>query len=110
MNMQKIPRIGVAVIVVRDGKVLLGKRKNAHGEGRWGFPGGHLEFMETVEACAAREVLEETGLGVSNIEFSAMNEVYGTFFSPPYPARSAFQVACLPRNAKVEIEAIAVRE
>jgi 8-oxo-dGTP diphosphatase len=58
----KHPRVGVACIVERDGKVLLGKRKGAHAVGYWGFPGGHLEFGESVEACAKRELLEETGL------------------------------------------------
>ncbi len=56
------PRIGVAVIVVRDGRVLLGQRLGAHGEGTWALPGGHLEFGETIEACAQRELAEETGL------------------------------------------------
>jgi 8-oxo-dGTP diphosphatase len=59
------PRIGVGVIVMRDEKVLLGLRQGSHGSGTWALPGGHLEFGETVEACAAREVLEETGLVVS---------------------------------------------
>ena len=54
--------VGVGVIVQRNGKLLLGKRKNAHGEGCWGLPGGHLEFGETFEECAARELAEETGL------------------------------------------------
>jgi 2-iminobutanoate/2-iminopropanoate deaminase len=40
-------------------------------------------------------------------EFAAMNEVYGEFFSEPYPARAAFQVAALPAGAKVEIKAVA---
>ena len=40
-------------------------------------------------------------------EFSAMNEVYAEFFREPFPARAAFQVAALPKGAKVEIEAIA---
>jgi 2-iminobutanoate/2-iminopropanoate deaminase len=40
-------------------------------------------------------------------EFGAMNEVYGEFFSEPYPARAAFQVAALPAGAKVEIKAVA---
>jgi 8-oxo-dGTP diphosphatase len=60
--------VGVAVIVIKDGKVLLGKRKNAHGAGTWQFPGGHLEFGETIEACARREVLEETGLRIGRLQ------------------------------------------
>ncbi|MGC8742929.1 MAG: RidA family protein [Verrucomicrobiia bacterium] len=40
-------------------------------------------------------------------EFSAMNEIYGNYFSSPYPARSTIQVAALPKGAKVEIELIA---
>lgn len=39
--------------------------------------------------------------------FAAMNEIYSSFFSAPFPARSCFQVARLPRDAKVEIELIA---
>ena len=41
-------------------------------------------------------------------EFGAMNAVYAEFFSKPYPARAAFQVAALPKDARVEIEAVAV--
>ena len=59
---RKRPYIGVAIIVVREGCVLLGKRRNAHGAGTWQFPGGHLEFGESIEACARRELYEETGL------------------------------------------------
>jgi 2-iminobutanoate/2-iminopropanoate deaminase len=42
-------------------------------------------------------------------DFAAVNEVYGEFFATPYPARSTVQVAALPKNAKVEVEAIAAR-
>jgi len=56
------PRVGVGVIVVRDGHVLVGERRGAHGAHTWAFPGGHLEHGESIEACAARELLEETGL------------------------------------------------
>jgi len=41
-------------------------------------------------------------------DFSRMNQVYGEFFKPPYPARATVQVARLPRDAKVEIEVIAI--
>ena len=61
---KKRPYIGVAVIVVRKGRVLLGKRKNSHGSGTWQFPGGHLEYGESIEACARRELKEETGLDI----------------------------------------------
>lgn len=61
------PKIGVGVIIVKENKVLIGKRKNSHGEGTWAFPGGHLEFGETPEQCAKREVLEEVGIKVKNL-------------------------------------------
>lgn len=56
------PRVGVGIVVINDGKILLGKRKGAHGSGEWSFAGGHLEFGETIEECAMRELSEETGL------------------------------------------------
>jgi len=61
-------RVGVGVVIFKEGKVLLGKRKNAHGEGSWSFPGGHLEYGEQVEDCAIREVMEETGLEVKFVK------------------------------------------
>lgn len=66
--MEERPKVGVGVIVVKNKKVLLGKRKNAHGEGSWCFPGGHLEFNEAVEDCARREVYEEAGIKIKNIK------------------------------------------
>lgn len=59
---QERPKVGVGVLVIDNGKVLCGKRRGAHGQGTWAPPGGHLEFGETVEECATRELLEETGL------------------------------------------------
>ena len=53
----------------KDGKVLLGKRKSAHGEGEYSFTGGHLEYMESFEECARRETLEECGIEIKNIQF-----------------------------------------
>jgi 8-oxo-dGTP diphosphatase len=60
--------IGVGVLVVRGGRVLLGERLGAHGAHTWAPPGGHLEFGETVESCARREVREETGLEIDGVK------------------------------------------
>jgi len=65
--MEKRPYIGIGVIIIRDGKILLGKRLQAHGAGSWCCPGGHLEYGESFEGCARREVREETGLEIENI-------------------------------------------
>jgi 2-iminobutanoate/2-iminopropanoate deaminase len=67
-----------------------------------------------------REVLSKAGLGFDDVvkatlfvidlkEFDVVNRVYGEHFAPPYPARSTVQVAALPRGARIEIEAIALR-
>ena len=75
--MENRPKVGVGVIVMKGGKVLLGKRKNAHGEGSWSFGGGHLEFGETWEACAKRETLEEVGITIKNLKFvTATNDIF----------------------------------
>lgn len=47
--------------------MLLGFRRLSHGDGTWCFPGGHLEWMESVSECAVREVDEETGLSIHNL-------------------------------------------
>jgi len=71
------PKVGLGVIIIKDNKVLLGQRKNAHGEGSWCPPGGHLEYGETWEECAQRETLEETGIKIKNIHFgTATNDIF----------------------------------
>ncbi len=62
------PKVGVGVIVRKDGKVLMLRRSGAHGQGTWCFPGGHLEFDEEVEDCAKRETLEESGVTIKNLQ------------------------------------------
>ncbi len=62
------PRVGVGVYVFKEGKVLLGKRKGAHGADQWACPGGHLEFGESLEDCANRELAEETGLKALSVK------------------------------------------
>ena len=69
MGTEAIIRVGIGVMVVKDGKVLLGKRKNAHGAGQYAFPGGHLEYMESFEDCARRETREEAGIELGRVSF-----------------------------------------
>lgn len=61
-------RVGVGIFIVKDGSILLGKRKNAHGEGEWALPGGKMEYGETVLETTFRELEEECGtdLAVEN--------------------------------------------
>jgi len=82
------PKVGVSVIIRKDNKVMLGKRIGSHGAGTWAFPGGHLEFGESVEKCAKREIEEETGLKLKNFKtgpftndiFKKENKHYITLF------------------------------
>ena len=81
-------RVGVAVLIVKDDHILVGKRLSKHGEGTWALPGGHLEFGETPEECGKREILEETGLIINNLKigpytndiFMETNKHYITLF------------------------------
>lgn len=76
-------RVGVAAFILKslqetidNPHFLIGKRLNAHGAGTYALPGGHLEFGETLEQCAIREVMEETGLKVSNMRFLTATNDY----------------------------------
>lgn len=67
------PRVGVGCIVVRSGRVLLVRSRS----GYWSTPGGHLDFGERLEECAARETEEETGVRVVDVELVAItNDVF----------------------------------
>lgn len=70
--MDKKPQVGTAIIITRDNKVLLMKRKGLHGHGTWSTPGGHLDFGEMPEEGAAREAKEEMGVDVTDIRFRAV--------------------------------------
>ncbi len=63
MNLPR-PKVGVGLLLIKDGKILLGKRKSSHGAGEYGGAGGHLEQMESFEACVLRELAEEAGPGL----------------------------------------------
>ena len=82
-------------------------------------PGGFKEQLTQV-FTNLKNVLEEGGFKMSDAvkvtcylqdlaNFGALNEVYTKFFSEPYPARVAYQVAALPKGAMVEVDIIAVK-
>jgi ADP-ribose pyrophosphatase YjhB (NUDIX family) len=58
------PKVAAAVIVARDGAILLTRRAHDPGRGLWGLPAGYMEWDERVEDAAIRETREETGLEV----------------------------------------------
>lgn len=84
------------------------------------FPEGGVAQQTRQSILNAQAILKKAGLELSNVvkttvfladmgDFAAMNEVYGQFFTQPFPARSAVAVKTLPKGALVEIECIASR-
>ena len=66
----------VGVMIFKDNKILLQKRKGSHGEGDYGFAGGHLEYQESFIECAKRETLEEAGITIKNMKFQCVANFY----------------------------------
>ncbi len=84
------------------------------------FVEGGIKEQTRQALTNASRIMEEAGTDLSHVvkttvyladmgDFAAMNEVYSTFFSEPYPARSAVSVKALPKGALVEVECIAVK-
>lgn len=61
---ESLPRLGSAVIVNKEGKILLGMRNKEPENGKWVLPGGKVEPFESIKDAAKRELLEETGLDI----------------------------------------------
>ena len=84
------------------------------------FPEGGVREQTRQSLLNASAILQAAGLGLSDVvkttvfladmgDFAAMNEVYASFFTEPFPARSAVAVKTLPKGALVEVECIAAR-
>jgi len=76
-------RVGCAVLAVRDGRILLGKRGKAPFYGKWVIPGGGVNRFESFAETAVRELAEETGLEISVREIATVKEI----ISPPHEHR-----------------------
>lgn len=78
--------VGVACFVWKDGKFLMQQRIGSHGIGTWAVPGGHLEFGESWQQAAIREVFEETRMVISSPEFLAVtNDIFNEKVSTTLP-------------------------
>ncbi|WP_104714292.1 RidA family protein [Helicobacter cetorum] len=84
------------------------------------FKGADIHAQATQSMENIKAILKEANLGMESVvkttillksldDFAIVNEIYGSYFKEPYPARATFQVAKLPKDALVEIEAIAVK-
>ncbi len=70
-----VTRVGVGVMIVREGRVLLARRVSGQRPGWWGWIGGKLEFGETLQECVKREAREEAGVEVTNLRLLCISSL-----------------------------------
>ena len=68
-------KVGIGIMVYRNGQVLLGKRQGSHGAGEYASPGGSMEFGESFAESAMRECLEATEMRIANISFRFLSNL-----------------------------------
>ena len=111
--------IGPYSQAVKAGKTIYVSGQLALDPATGAFAGEDIRTQTKQSLTNIRSILEAAGAGMKDVvkttvllkdigDFAVMNEVYAEFFCEPFPARAAFQVAALPKNGLVEIEAVAV--
>lgn len=121
-----------APVITPDAPAAIGPYSQAIRDGDLIFVSGQLPIDPATGQFPSEEIKEQTRMSLENVkhilaqegydmsrvvkttvllkdiaDFAEMNEVYKLYFSEPYPARSAFQVGALPKDARIEIEVIA---
>lgn len=91
-------QVGIQVIVRKGDAILLGRRNKSYGMDTWGLPGGHLEFGESFEVAAAREVREETSLSVTS------TQVFGVVNDPSPPGVHHIQIGMVATEWDGEVD------
>ena len=90
--MDQRPHVGMGVLVMRQGRVLLGRRRGSHGDGYYAAPGGHIEFGESFEETARREVREEAGLEIADLRLLSVGNY---IFNREDGARHYIDIDCV---------------
>ena len=113
------PKLGPYSLAIETGNTLyMSGQLGLKAEGEFAGPDAAAQAKQVMEN--AKEILASCGYTFDNVvkclifltdlgDFAAVNEVYKSYFTEPYPARSTVQVAALPKGGKVEVEMIAAK-
>ncbi len=97
----KVTKVGAGLIIIKDNKVLMSKRKNAHGPGTFAGPGGGLNYMESPKEAVLRELLEECGSELKISEPELLCAVHWEEYAPIHYIGIGFVADYLSGEAQI---------